>query len=55
MFSLSGGDKSKDAKIKITPSEIKGRYNLTIDSLYRGTKEIEYIEHKGKCHKCKKR
>lgn len=42
MFSLSGGDKSKDAKIKITPSEIKGRYNLTIDSLYRGTKEIEY-------------
>lgn len=42
MFSLSGGDKAKDAKIKVTPSETKGRYNLTIDSLYRSTQEIEY-------------
>lgn len=42
MFSLTGGDKIKDAKIKVTPSEIKGRFNLVIDSLYRSNKDLEY-------------
>lgn len=45
MFSVSGGDKAKDAKIKITPTEIKGRFNILIDSLYRGKTAIDYILH----------
>ena len=45
MFSLNGGDKSKDAKIKITPTEVKGRFNILIDSLYRGKTDIEYTLH----------
>ncbi|WP_165043275.1 alpha-2-macroglobulin [Dysgonomonas sp. ZJ709] len=44
MFSLSG-DGSKDAKVKITPTEIKGKYNLLIDSLRRESKPIEYTLH----------
>ncbi|MDR2003561.1 MAG: hypothetical protein LBQ74_11055 [Prevotella sp.] len=45
MFSLSGGDKAKDAKIKITPTETKGRFSLLVDSLYRDNSDIEYTLH----------
>ncbi|WP_165021019.1 alpha-2-macroglobulin family protein [Dysgonomonas sp. ZJ279] len=44
MFSLSG-DGSKEAKVKITPTEIKGKYNLLIDSLRRESKVMEYTLH----------
>lgn len=54
MFSLSGG-KAKDAKVKITPTEIKGRYNILIDSLYRDSNDIEYTLHiKGEPIKAKR-
>ena len=45
MLSLSGGGKAGDAKIKVTPTENKGHYNLVIDSLYRDKSEIEYTLH----------
>lgn len=45
MFSISGGDRAKDAKIKITPTEAKGRFSISIDSLYREDKDIEYTLH----------
>lgn len=41
MFSISGGD--KHAKISITPTAIFTRYNINIDSLRRGTSDMEYI------------
>jgi len=44
IFSLSGGN-SKDAKIKITPGEAKGSFNILIDSLRRGDADMEYILH----------
>lgn len=39
MFSLSGADKA--SKVKITPTEVKGRYNILIDSLRRESKDTE--------------
>ncbi|MFT3993431.1 MAG: MG2 domain-containing protein [Dysgonomonas sp.] len=41
MLSLSG-DGSKDAKIKINPTETKGRYSVLIDSLRRGNNPQTY-------------
>lgn len=41
MFSISG-DGAKDSKIRISPTETKGRYNITIDSLRRGDKLKEF-------------
>lgn len=40
MFSLSGGN-SKKAKIKITPAEESGKYNVNIDSLLRDNTDQE--------------
>lgn len=40
MFSLSGGN-SKKAKIKITPAEESGKYNVNIDSLFRDNSDQE--------------
>ncbi|MDR2955703.1 MAG: hypothetical protein LBV43_11530 [Prevotella sp.] len=45
MFSLSGNDRAKDAKIKITPAEVKGHFNIQIDSLYRDQEDLEYTLH----------
>ncbi|MFV0538008.1 MAG: alpha-2-macroglobulin family protein [Dysgonomonas sp.] len=45
MLSLSGGSKAKDAKIKVVPTETKGRYSLVIDSIYRDKSETEYTLH----------
>lgn len=54
MFSVSG-EKAKDVKVKITPTEIKGRYNVLIDSLYRDKKALEYTLHiKGESINAKK-
>jgi len=44
MLSLSG-ENAKDAKIKVTPAEGKGRFNVLIDSLRRGDKDLEYTLH----------
>lgn len=41
MLTLSG-DGSKDAKIKVTPTEAKGRYSIVIDSLRRESSAREY-------------
>ncbi|NDV79275.1 alpha-2-macroglobulin [Dysgonomonas sp. 511] len=43
MFSLSGANRAKDAKIKIVPAQGKGRFSLQIDSLYRGDSDLEYV------------
>lgn len=45
MFSLSGGEKLDKAKIKVTPTEAKGRFTISIDSLYRTEKDLEYTLH----------
>lgn len=45
MFSLTGGDRAKDAKIKVEPTESKGRFAITIDSLYRDKTDLEYTLH----------
>ncbi|MDU1889723.1 MAG: MG2 domain-containing protein [Dysgonomonas sp.] len=42
MLSLSGGEKVSDAKIKVAPTETKGKYSIIIDSLYRTTQDLEY-------------
>ena len=42
MFSLSG-DGAKDAKVKIIPTEVKGRYNIVIDSLRREAQARSYM------------
>ncbi|MBD8388023.1 alpha-2-macroglobulin [Dysgonomonas sp. BGC7] len=42
MFTLSGPGHAKEAKIKVTPTEAKGRFNLLIDSLYREQSDLEY-------------
>lgn len=54
MFSLTGGERAGDARIKITPTENKTRYTITIDSLYRTAQDIEYkLEVKGNPIKAK--
>ncbi|WP_029903620.1 alpha-2-macroglobulin [Prevotella sp. 10(H)] len=45
MFKLSGGDKAGEAKIKVSPAQTKGRFNLLIDSLYRDDAGNEYTLH----------
>lgn len=45
MFSISGGDKAKDIRIKITQTETKGKFNILIDSLYRANDDLEYTLH----------
>lgn len=42
MFTLTGGEKASDARIKITPTESKTRYNITVDSIYRTDKDLDY-------------
>ncbi len=44
MFTLTGPN-AKDAKIKVTPTEAKGRFNLVIDSLRRDQTDLEYTLH----------
>ncbi|MDH6340640.1 uncharacterized protein YfaS (alpha-2-macroglobulin family) [Dysgonomonas sp. PFB1-18] len=44
MFTLTGPN-AKDARIKISPTEAKGRFNLTIDSLRRDQTDLEYTLH----------
>ncbi len=44
MFTLTGPN-AKDAKIKVTPTEARGRFSLTIDSLRRDQTDLEYTLH----------
>lgn len=55
MFSISGGEKSDKVSIKVSPTENKGRFSISIDSLYRGEDDLEYTLHiKGSPVKVKK-